>query len=125
MDKLPISQLEDEWRDAILAHDESTLRRILHPKFTFVAIRGAGTTTIGIDQWFDTLSRMEIEQFSTEVTDIQHEDRTAIAIVLGSWRASLDGQTIDENFLLTDIWVDAPGLGWCAIRRHSSPYPRS
>ena len=125
MDEPPIRRLEDEWHDAILAHDEAALRAILHPDFRLVGIRSTGTVAVGIDLWLELLSRMEIEQFSIDVTDVQHHGPTAIATVQGDWRITLDGRAIDENFLLTDVWVDAPGLGWRVARRHSSPYPKS
>lgn len=119
---LDVRDLEREWRDALIAKDEATLRRLIHPQFKLVGIRSTGSVTVDLEQWIEALKRMDIANLEVRVSDCVALDNTIVATVDAQWKVRYLGQVIDERVLLTDVWVREQG-GWQVIRRHSSPVP--
>ena len=119
---LDVRDLEREWRDALIAKDEATLRRLIHPQFKLVGIRSTGSVTVSLDQWIEALKRMDIASLEVRVTECVALDNTIVATVDAQWQVRYMGQLIDERVLLTDVWVRA-GDSWQVVRRHSSPVP--
>lgn len=119
---MDVRDLEGEWRDALIAKDEATLRRLIHPQFKLVGIRSTGSVAVDLDQWIDALKRMDIASLEVRVSDCVALANTIVATVDAQWRVRYLGQLIDERVLLTDVWV-REGNGWQVIRRHSSPVP--
>ena len=119
---LDVRDLEREWRDALIAKDEATLRRLIHPQFKLVGIRSTGSVTVSLDQWIEALKRMDIASLEVRVTECVALDSTLVATVDAQWQERYMGQLIDERVLLTDVWVRV-GNSWQVVRRHSSPVP--
>jgi len=119
---LDVRDLEREWRDALIAKDEATLRRLIHPQFKLVGIRSTGSVTVSLDQWIEALKRMDIASLEVRVTECVALDSTLVATVDAQWQVRYMGQLIDERVLLTDVWVRV-GNSWQVVRRHSSPVP--
>ena len=119
---LDVRDLEREWRDALIAKDEATLRRLIHPQFKLVGIRSTGSVTVSLDQWIEALKRMDIASLEVRVTECVALDNTLVATVDAQWQVRYMGQLIDERVLLTDVWVRV-GNSWQVVRRHSSPVP--
>ena len=117
-----IRELEGEWRDALIAKDEATLRRLIHPQFKLSGIRSTGAVAVDLDQWIEALQRMDIVNLEVRVTDCLALDNTMVATVDAQWKVRYLGQLIDERVLLTDVWVREGG-DWQVVRRHSSPVP--
>ena len=117
-----IRELEAEWRDALIAKDEATLRRLIHPQFKLVGIRSTGAVAVDLDHWIEALQRMDIVNLEVRVTDCLTLDNTMVATVDAQWKVRYLGQLIDERVLLTDVWV-REGSDWQVVRRHSSPVP--
>ena len=117
-----IRELEAEWRDALIAKDEATLRRLIHPQFKLVGIRSTGAVAVDLDHWIEALQRMDIVNLEVRVTDCLTLDNTMVATVDAQWKVRYLGQLIDERVLLTDVWVREGG-DWQVVRRHSSPVP--
>ena len=115
-------ELEDQWRDALIAKDEATLRRLIHPQFRLVGIRSTGSVAVDLEQWIEALKRMDIASLEVRITECVALESTMVATVDAQWRVRYLGQLIDERVLLTDVWVREDGR-WQVLRRHSSPVP--
>ena len=114
--------LEAEWRDALLAKDETALRRLIHPRYKLVGVRSTGSVAVDLEQWITALRRMDIAALDVRVIDCVALDNVIVATVDAQWKVRYLGQPIDERVLLTDVWVREDGR-WRVLRRHSSPVP--
>jgi hypothetical protein len=119
---LDVRDLEREWRDALIAKDEATLRRLIHPQFKLVGIRSTGSVAVNLEQWVEALKRMDIVSLEVRVTECVALENAIVATVDAQWQVRYMGQLIDERVLLTDVWVRV-GEGWQVVRRNSSPVP--
>ena len=115
-------ELEYQWRDALVAKDEATLRRLIHPQFRLVGVRSTGSVAVDLEQWIEALKRMDIASLEVRVTECVTLESTMVATVDAQWSVRYLGQLIDERVLLTDVWVRENGR-WQVLRRHSSPVP--
>ena len=115
-------ELEYQWRDALIAKDEATLRRLIHPQFRLVGVRSTGSVAVDLEQWIEALKRMDIASLEVRITECVALESTMVATVDAQWRVRYLGQLIDERVLLTDVWVREGGR-WQVLRRHSSPVP--
>jgi len=122
-DQGDVIDLERQWRDALFAKDEASLRKLIHPEFKLVGIRSTGTVAVGLDHWLGALAKMDIASLDVRVTDSVRVDCTIVATVDAQWKLRFMGHTIDERVLLTDVWVNGDN-GWQVVRRHSSPVPK-
>jgi len=116
-------ELEQQWRDALVAKDEATLRKLIHPQFKLVGIRSTGSVAVSLDQWIEALHRMDIANLEVRITECVALEHTMVATVDAKWKVRYLGQLIDERVLLTDVWVRENG-SWQVLRRHSSPVPK-
>ena len=119
---MDVRDLERDWRDALIAKDEATLRRLIHPQFKLVGIRSTGSVAVNLDQWIEALKRMDIASLEVRVTECVALQNTIVATVDAQWKVRYMGQLIDERVLLTDVWVHEDNK-WQVVRRHSSPVP--
>lgn len=119
---LDVRDLEREWRDALVAKDEATLRRLIHPQYKLVGIRSTGSVAVDLEQWIEALQRMDIASLEVRVTECVQLENVIVATVDAQWQVRYLGQLIDERVLLTDVWV-REGDSWKVLRRHSSPVP--
>ena len=119
---LDVRDLEREWRDALIAKDEATLRRLIHPQYKLVGIRSTGSVAVNLEQWIEALKRMDIVSLEVRVTECVALDNVIVATVDAQWQVRYMGQLIDERVLLTDVWVRVDDT-WQVVRRHSSPVP--
>ena len=115
-------ELEQQWRDALVAKDEAALRRLIHPQFRLVGVRSTGSVAVDLEQWIEALKRMDIASLEVRVTECVALESTMVATVDAQWSVRYLGQLIDERVLLTDVWVRDDGR-WQVLRRHSSPVP--
>ena len=115
-------ELEQQWRDALVAKDEAALRRLIHPQFRLVGVRSTGSVAVDLEQWIEALKRMDIASLEVRVTECVALESTMVATVDAQWSVRYLGQLIDERVLLTDVWVRENGR-WQVLRRHSSPVP--
>ena len=119
---IDVRELEQQWRDALIAKDETALRRLIHPQFRLVGIRSTGSVAVDLEQWIEALKRMDIASLEVRITECVALESTMVATVDAQWRVRYLGQLIDERVLLTDVWVREDGR-WQVLRRHSSPVP--
>jgi ketosteroid isomerase-like protein len=119
---LDVRDLEREWRDALIAKDEATIRRLIHPQFKLIGIRSTGSVAVNLEQWIEALKRMDIASLEVRVTECVQLENVIVATVDAQWKVRYLGQLIDERVLLTDVWI-REGDGWQVLRRHSSPVP--
>ena len=119
---MDVRDLEQQWRDALIAKDVDALKRLIHPQFKLVGIRSTGSVAVNLDQWIDALQRMDIASLEVRVTECVALENVIVATVDAQWQVRYLGQLIDERVLLTDVWVRI-GDGWQVVRRHSSPVP--
>lgn len=121
-DQADVRDLERQWRDALFAKDEATLRRLIHPQFKLVGIRSTGTVAVGLEDWLVALRKMDLISLEVRVMDSVRLDQTIVATVDAQWKLRFMGHAIDERVLLSDVWVNSDGR-WQVVRRHSSPVP--
>lgn len=119
---LDVRDLERDWRDALIAKDEATLRRLIHPQFKLVGIRSSGSVAVNLAQWIEALKRMDIASLEVRVVECVQLENVIVATVDAQWKVRYLGQLIDERVLLTDVWVREADR-WQVLRRHSSPVP--
>ena len=117
-----VRDLERQWRDALFAKDEASLRQLIHPQFKLVGIRSTGTVAVGLEDWLLALRKMDLISLEVRVMDSLRLDQTIVATVDAQWKLRFMGHAIDERVLLTDVWVRVEE-GWQVVRRHSSPVP--
>ena len=117
-----VRDLERQWRDALFAKDEASLRQLIHPQFKLVGIRSTGTVAVGLEDWLVALRKMDLISLEVRVMDSVRLDQTIVATVDAQWKLRFMGHAIDERVLLTDVWVLVEE-GWQVVRRHSSPVP--
>ena len=121
-DQADVRDLERQWRDALFAKDEASLRQLIHPQFKLVGIRSTGTVAVGLEDWLVALRKMDLISLEVRVMDSVRLDQTIVATVDAQWKLRFMGHAIDERVLLTDVWVQVEE-GWQVVRRHSSPVP--
>ena len=119
-DKDLIARLEAEWREALFAKDEAALRRLIHPDFQLVGVRGGAPVTLDLDQWIAALANMDVVDLEVDVTHCTRIEDTIVATVDARWRVRYLGQVVQERVLLSDLWMRCEDR-WQVIRRHSSP----
>ena len=117
-----VRELERQWRDALFAKDEPSLRQLIHPQFKLVGIRSTGTVAVSLEDWLVALRKMDLISLEVRVMDSLRLDQTIVATVDAQWKLRFMGHAIDERVLLTDVWVRTED-GWQVVRRHSSPVP--
>ena len=119
---LDVRDLEGAWRDALVAKDVESLKRLIHPQFKLVGVRSTGSVAVNLEQWIEALKRMDIASLEVRVTECLALENVIVATVDAQWKVRYLGQLIDERVLLTDVWVRFE-KGWQVVRRHSSPVP--
>lgn len=122
-DESTLKHAEASWNEAIRKQDVDTARRFLADDYVLVGVRSTGSNTVERDLWLKSLAAMRIHSYDFEVTRTRVYADSAVVSVKGSWHIIFNGQEINENFFLTDVWVKRPE-GWKVVLRHSSPYPR-
>ena len=117
-----IGALEREWRDALCSKDMDRLRALVHPDFVLIGTRSSGPFMMHRDEWLDAIQRRDVETIEVEVEDATVLDKVMVGTVQAKWRVRYLGRVIEDNVLLTDVWVFDEGR-WRALRRHSTPAP--
>ena len=117
-----IGALEREWRDALCSKDMDRLRALVHPDFVLIGTRSSGPFMMHRDEWLDAIQRRDVETIELEVQDATLLDKVMVGTIQAKWRVRYLGRVIEDNVLLTDVWVLDEGR-WRALRRHSTPAP--
>ncbi len=113
---------ETRWAHATRTHQADRLNALMHPNFVFVGLRSAGLETWSRSQWMTATQRIAFRALEYKVRDLQVFGSTAVATIDGRWTAEAGGESYDELFTMTDVWVKAPGSAWRVVRRHSTRY---
>lgn len=115
--------LEEEWRVAVLAKDEVTLRRLIHPDFRLVGVRPSGEPiSIDLDHWIAARVGMDIVALEFDLLETVGDDHALVGTLDARWTVRFMHQCIDERVLLTDVWL-RDGDAWRVVRRHTSFVP--
>ena len=117
-----IESLEQQWRDALCAHDFDKLQQLVHPGFVLIGTRSGGPFTMDRDEWLEAIKKRDIDTIELRVKDAGVFGDVMVGTVEARWRVKYLGRSIDDCVLLTDVWVHDDGR-WQAVRRHSSPMP--
>ncbi len=119
-----IEAVERQWRDALCAKDMDLLRSLIHPSFVLIGTRSSGPFTMNRDEWLEAIQRREIISIEMEIRDALVLDQVMVGTVHATRCVRYLGREVEDHVLLTDVWVFDEGR-WRAVRRHSSPDPRS
>jgi len=119
-----IEAVEREWRDALCRKDMDKLKSLIHPDFVLIGTRSTGAFMMGRQEWLDAIERREVESIELDVRQATVLDQVMVGTVHAKWRLKYLGRVIEDNVMLTDVWVLDDG-DWKAIRRHSTPAPAS
>ncbi len=117
-----IEAVERQWRDALCAKDMDLLRSLIHPRFVLIGTRASGPFTMNRDEWLEAIQRRELVSIELEVGDAVVLDQVMVGTVHAKWCVKYLGREIEDNVLLTDVWVFDEER-WRVVRRHSSPVP--
>jgi hypothetical protein len=117
-----IARLEQAVADAMLASDRPALEPILAPEFRLVGNRSTGSGDLIRSAWLDAVPKLKVHEISIWEPRVEAYGDTAIASVDGHWRIEWRGETFEERFLLTDVWLRRDGA-WQLVRCHFNPYP--
>ena len=117
-----IESLERQWRDALCAKDMALLRSLVHPRFVLIGTRASGPFTMNRDEWLEAIQRRELVSIELEIGDALVLDQVMVGTVQAKWRVRYLGREIEDEVLLTDVWVFDEER-WRVVRRHSSPVP--
>jgi ketosteroid isomerase-like protein len=117
-----IIEAENRWARAMLRHDRTVLKALLHPNFIFLGLKSAGLQSWSRIQFAAAVLQIDYHRLEHEVRDLQMFGSIAIATVDGRWTAETGVSAFDEEFLATDVWTKTPDGPWRVIRRHSSRY---
>ena len=117
-----VESLEQQWRDALCAHDFDQLRELVHPGFVLIGTRSGGPFTMNRDEWLEAIQKRDVLTIDLRVKDAGLYGDVMVGTIEARWRVKYLGRSIDDCVLLTDVWVRDEGR-WQAVRRHSSPMP--
>src|SRR5258708_4250849 len=121
-DEALLRKAEKDWNAAIGAKDADKAVKFMADDYVLVGVRSTGSSTVDRETWLQSLVAMRVFSYQTEVTRLRVYGDSAVVSVKGSWHISFNGQEVDENFFLTDVWSKRAD-GWKVVLRHSSPYP--
>ena len=121
-DEALLRKAEKDWNAVIGAKDAATAVKFMADDYVLVGVRSTGSSTVDRETWLQSLVAMRVFSYQTEVTRLRVYGDSAVVSVKGSWHISFNGQEIDENFFVTDVWSKLAD-GWKVVLRHSSPYP--
>ena len=121
-DEALLRKAEKDWNAAIGAKDAAKAVKFMADDYVLVGVRSTGSSTVDRETWLQSLVAMRVFSYQTEVTGLRVYGDSAVVSVKGSWHISFNGQEVDENFFLTDVWSKRAD-GWKVVLRHSSPYP--
>lgn len=117
-----IRSLECEWRDALCAKDFERLRGLIHPRFVLIGTRAEGPFTMTRDEWLEAIQKRELVAIELNVQDAVVLEHLMVGTISAKWRVRYLGREIEDEVLLTDVWV-CEDRRWQCVRRHSSPVP--
>lgn len=117
-----IGALERQWRDALCAKDMDRLRSLIHPRFLLIGTRASGPFTLNRDEWLEAIQKRELVRIELDVGEALVLDQVMVGTIQAKWCVRYLGREIEDNVLLTDVWV-FDDERWRVVRRHSSPMP--
>jgi len=91
--------------------------------YVLVGLTSSASCVVTLDQWLHGLADLRIHSYRAEVMQVRAYGDSAVALVQGSWDIVFQGQEIDEDFLVSDLWIRR-AEGWKIVLRHLSPWPR-
>lgn len=110
-----ITAANSRWTQAVAHKDMATVEAIVAPEFRLTG--GDAKKAVQRAAWLATLSKLDIANYKTEITDLEVHGDTAIATVSGSWDVTMGAVKRSDKFNLLDVWVHRPS-GWQVVRRH-------
>ena len=117
-----IEGVEREWRDALCAKNMQLLRSLIHPNFVLIGTKSGSAFTMNRDEWLEAIQRRELIRIELKVQDALVLDQVMVGTVHAKWCIKYLGREIEDNVLLTDVWI-CDDDRWQVVRRHSSPVP--
>ncbi len=106
--------------EAVRSRDVAFLEGLLAQEFTLTTGR-PGSEVRGRAEYLDiTRERYAVRDFRFEDFDVYVYGETAMVRSRYSQRGSMDGESRDQTFLMTDVFVRRDGR-WRAATRHVSP----
>jgi ketosteroid isomerase-like protein len=114
--KKEIIQINKEWINAVIKRDSVALEKILSPEFT---LNGELPRDIWMNNTLHRLKTHSLKHIGDQKIALYGE--SAICTSTLYWKASYNGQqTIDGEFLVTDVWRKNNGK-WQILIRMSKP----
>jgi ketosteroid isomerase-like protein len=122
-DEASLRQAEKDWNAAISKQDMAAVTKFMADDYVLINVLDTGPSTTERAEWLRNLAAMRIISSKTEVTRVRVYGHSAVVSVKGSWHVVLDGEEIDGNYFVTDVWTKHPD-GWKVVLRHSGRYPK-
>jgi Domain of unknown function (DUF4440) len=119
------AQLEHNWADAIVRHDEAALERILHPDYQLI-ISAAPERPVSRVTWLQmAVQGYDIHKYQLSALRARRLGDVAVVSCLFWQHATVNGVDRSGTFFIVDIWSKS-GDEWRATARFSShPEPPS
>jgi ketosteroid isomerase-like protein len=120
-----ILALEKQWAAAIQRQDVAAMPQFLSDGyFLGIGVAGVGFRIVPRAAWLETLKVYETKAFTIDDAQVHIYGDTAVAFMLVTQEATVNGQDRSGQFVITDVWVKEPA-GWRVAERHSSrPEPK-
>jgi ketosteroid isomerase-like protein len=123
-DEASLRQAEKDWNAAISKQDMAAVTKFMADDYVLVNVLERGPIITERAEWLWSLAAMRIISSQTEVTRVRVYGDSAVVSVKGSWHVVFrDGEEIDRNYFVTDVWTKHPD-GWKVVLRHSGRYPK-
>ena len=110
-----LSQLYQQWMEAVKHKDVATCERILADEYTYTA---SGQGQWNRQGWLDMLPRYELTWFEFPQIDVRSYGDVAVGIVHYREEGRVAGAVRRGDFLITDVWVKRDGR-WQVVARSS------
>jgi hypothetical protein len=114
-----ITDLEKKWSTDIQRQDPAVMEQYLASGY-FLAVgrEGHPLEIVPRKNWLDNLRNYKLESFNIDEIKVSVYDKTAIALMLFTQKATVGRGRRDGQLLITDIWVKEKN-GWRVAERHS------
>jgi len=110
--------LERLWMDSLKTGDADTLGQIISSDFTFASPRVIDVKDRAKYLEY-ALRELKLTSYEFDKTTVRLFGRTAIVSGLLKQRATVKGEDLVGNYLVTDVWISRGG-NWRVVSRHES-----
>ena len=115
-----IIALEKSFASAIQSRDSSQTKKYQADSyFLAFTVQDMPIQIVPKQRWLEVLGNYVTESYSIDDIKVNVYGNTAVAMLMFTQKATVNGKDRSGQFVLTDIWVKGD-TGWLITERHSS-----